>query len=74
MDYGAYLASGVSRNTVATLFVADSMDKLGDSLQRDGRHEISNVRHASASVRGSSAQTPYQAWRGTLLATKFKDR
>lgn len=35
MDYGAYLASGVPRNTVATLFVADSVNKLGTSLQRD---------------------------------------
>lgn len=35
MDYSTYLASGVPRNTVATLFVADSVDKLGHSLQRD---------------------------------------
>ena len=35
MDYGVYLSRGVSRNTVATMFVADSVDKLGDSLHRD---------------------------------------
>ena len=48
MDYGAYLSRGVSRNTVATMFLADSVGKLGSCLQRDAVINATYRKHFAA--------------------------